>query len=211
MNSVMKYKTDQEKFWAGNFGYDYIERNSDSSILSSNVNFFSKSLSRTTGFKSFIEFGSNIGLNIKAINLLYHDIECAALEINEKAVNELKTFLPAQNIYHSSIIDFNINKTWDLVLIKGVLIHIDPDSLSIVYEKITSACNKYLLIAEYYNPTPVSITYRGYNNRLFKRDFAGEVMDKYPDFKLIDYGFQYHRDVNFPQDDITWFLLEKIN
>jgi spore coat polysaccharide biosynthesis protein SpsF len=26
---------------------------------------------------------------------------------------------------------------------------------------------------------------------------------------LVDYGFAYHRDPNFPQDDITWFLLEK--
>jgi spore coat polysaccharide biosynthesis protein SpsF len=26
---------------------------------------------------------------------------------------------------------------------------------------------------------------------------------------LIDYGFVYHRDTAHPQDDITWFLLEK--
>jgi spore coat polysaccharide biosynthesis protein SpsF len=26
---------------------------------------------------------------------------------------------------------------------------------------------------------------------------------------LVDYGFAYHRDPAFPQDDITWFLLEK--
>jgi spore coat polysaccharide biosynthesis protein SpsF len=25
----------------------------------------------------------------------------------------------------------------------------------------------------------------------------------------VDYGFAYRRDPNFPQDDITWFLLEK--
>ena len=28
--------------------------------------------------------------------------------------------------------------------------------------------------------------------------------------QLIDYGFQYHGDHNFPQDDITWFLMEKV-
>ena len=26
---------------------------------------------------------------------------------------------------------------------------------------------------------------------------------------LIDYGFSYHRDPVFPQDDITWFLMER--
>jgi len=29
--------------------------------------------------------------------------------------------------------------------------------------------------------------------------------------KLIDYGFNYRNDPSFPQDDITWFLMEKCN
>ena len=28
--------------------------------------------------------------------------------------------------------------------------------------------------------------------------------------QLVDYGFAYHRDKSFPQDDISWFLLEKV-
>jgi len=44
---------------------------------------------------------------------------------------------------------------------------------------------------------------------LFKRDFAGEMLDRYPALKLLDYGFVYRRDPLFPQDDMTWFLLEK--
>ena len=66
------------------------------------------------------------------------------------------------------------------------------------------------MVAEYYNPTPVSINYRGHTDKLFKRDFAGEIMDMYPNLKLVDYGFIYHRDDAFPQDDITWFLMEKM-
>ena len=38
---------------------------------------------------------------------------------------------------------------------------------------------------------------------------AGEMMDRYPQLRLVDYGFLYRRDPNFPQDDITWFLLAK--
>ena len=34
-------------------------------------------------------------------------------------------------------------------------------------------------------------------------------MDRYPQMRLVDYGFVYRRDPNFPQDDITWFLMEK--
>ena len=59
--------------------------------------------------------------------------------------------------------------------------------------------------------SPVAIAYRGDDDRLYKRDFAGEMLDKYNDLRLIDYGFSYRRDAAFPQDDITWFLLEKTN
>ena len=34
-------------------------------------------------------------------------------------------------------------------------------------------------------------------------------MDRHPSLSLIDYGFAYRRDPTFPQDDITWFLMEK--
>ena len=100
-------------------------------------------------------------------------------------------------------------KKWDLVLVKGVFIHLNPESLNDVYEKIYNCSNKYILISEYYNPTPVSINYRGHKNKLFKRDFAGEILDTFDDLELHSYGFGYHRDLNFPQDDENWFLLEK--
>ena len=66
-----------------------------------------------------------------------------------------------------------------------------------------------MLLCEYYNPSPATVTYRGHDNRLFKRDFCGEMHELYPDLALVDYGFAYHADPVFPQDDITWFLLEK--
>lgn len=64
-------------------------------------------------------------------------------------------------------------------------------------------------MAEYYFPSPVAIPDRGHADRLFKRDFAGELMKRHTDVRLLDYGFVYHADANHPQDDLTWFLLEK--
>ena len=90
----------------------------------------------------------------------------------------------------------------------GVLIHINPDNLDRVYDNLVSNTRRYVLIAEYYNPTPVSVEYRGHADRLFKRDFAGELIDRYS-LKLVDYGFVYKRDHWAPQDDVNWFLLEK--
>ena len=205
----MGFKTEQEEFWAGNFGDDYIDRNEGEKLLASNLEFFSKSLKCANNTNSCIEFGANIGMNLKALKLLYPEQDQFGIEINTEAANQLKSIIPEQNVTVGSIFDFSPNQTWDLVLIKGVLIHINPDELDKVYEKLVTSCGRYLLVAEYYNPSPVTIPYRGHENRLFKRDFAGEILEKYPSMTLIDYGFAYRNDPSFPQDDITWFLLEK--
>ncbi len=205
----MTYKTEQEAFWAGEFGTDYIARNQGNALLASNLDFFSKALRATRHVKSCIEFGANIGMNLKAIQLLYPNIEASGIEINADAAKQLATVIASDRVHHTSILDFKNSAQYDLTLIKGVLIHINPDELTSVYDKLVSSCRRYLLVAEYYNPSPVSIPYRGHTDRLFKRDFAGEIMDRHPEFQLIDYGFSYRRDPTFPQDDITWFLMEK--
>lgn len=205
----MTFKTEQEAFWAGNFGTEYIQRNQDDALLASNLDFFAKALRAARGVKTCIEFGANIGMNLKALKLLHPTQEQDGIEINADAARELAKIIPATHVHHSSILDFIPQRTWDLALVKGVLIHINPDELPQVYDKLVAACEKYLLVAEYYNPAPVAIPYRGHTDRLFKRDFAGEIMDRHPQMKLIDYGFAYRRDPNFPQDDITWFLMGK--
>jgi pseudaminic acid biosynthesis-associated methylase len=205
----IEFKTEQEAFWAGSFGTSYIERNKGIKLLASNLEFFAKALTRTRHLTDCIEFGSNIGMNLKALKLLYPDIDAFGIEINDDAAKKLSELISEENVINKSILNFNPSKTWDLVLIKGVLIHINPEALPDVYDKLVASCGKFLLVAEYYNPSPVAIPYRGHLDRLFKRDFAGEIMDRHSQMKLIDYGFAYHRDPNFPQDDISWFLMEK--
>lgn len=204
-----RFKTEQEAFWAGEFGTEYVHRNQGDALLASNLNFFFKALRATRSVKTCIEFGANIGMNLRALRLLHPEQEQYGIEINPDAALQLAQVIPPPHVYQTSILEFQPQSTWDLVLIKGVLIHINPDELSQVYDKLVAVSNRYLLVAEYYNPAPVAIPYRGHTDRLFKRDFAGEIMDRYPQMKLLDYGFAYRRDPDFPQDDITWFLMEK--
>ena len=68
----MKHKTEQEDFWAGEFGDDYINRNQGKKLLASNLNFFNRSLQNIGNIESCIEFGANIGMNLQALNLLYY-------------------------------------------------------------------------------------------------------------------------------------------
>lgn len=205
----MKFKTDQEEFWAGEFGNDYIHRNNNDEIVASNLHFFGKALKSVGKPHSLIEFGANVGMNLQAIKLLYPSIKLHGVEINAQAAALLSELIGDDNVSHSSIFEYNSGEKYDVSLIKGVLIHINPDMLHVVYEKLYSASSKFILVCEYYNPSPVTINYRGHSDRLFKRDFAGEMMDKYQDLKLVDYGFVYRRDPAFPQDDITYFLLRK--
>ena len=209
VRGVKPLKTAQEQFWAGDFGTDYIRRNAGAKIRAANVALFSRALGRTQDIRDCIEFGANIGLNLHALKLLFPDSKSAAIEINAAAAAALEDFLPPENIYSTSILDFAPKRAYDLVLAKTVLIHINPDHLWKVYEKLYRSCARYILICEYYNPTPTSVVYRGHKDRLFKRDFAGEMLNTYSDLCLLDYGFVYHRDPNFPQDDINWFVLEK--
>ena len=202
---VMEYKTEQEEFWATEFGDNYINRNQN---YISNISFFSKVIGRAPNIESIIEFGCNIGLNLKALNTLLPSCHLTGVEINKSACKFLNEW-GSCDVINESIFNYNEKQKYDLSLVKGILIHINPEMLNNAYKKIYDSSKKYILIAEYYNPTPVSISYRGHKDRLFKRDFAGELLDKYSDLKLVDYGFLYHRDYYFQKDDLTWFLLEK--
>ena len=203
-----QYQTEQERFWAGEFGDIYVERNKGAQLVAGNLVLFSKILARTEPVRSVIEFGANIGLNLRALRQLLPEAELSAIEINQKAIEELRR-LEGINVYPQSILEFLPDRTRDLALIKGVLIHINPDMLPRVYDLLYQASQRYICVVEYYNPSPVTIPYRGETDKLFKRDFAGEMLDRFSDLRLVDYGFSYHRDINFPQDDLTWFLLEK--
>lgn len=145
-------------------------------MLALNLDFSAKALRATRNVHSCIEFGANIGINLKAFKLLHPSQEQFWIGINVEASQQLATFIPAKH----------------------------------VYGKLVASTDRFLLVAEPYNPAaPVAIPYRGHTDCLFKRDFVGEIMERHPIMQLVDYGFAYRRDPNFPQDDITWFLMEK--
>lgn len=206
-----QHSTPQEQFWAGQFGTEYIARNRGDALLASNLAFFAKALGRAGAINSCIEIGANVGMNLRALRLLYPGIRCAGVEINADAARELGELIGQQNVFEGSIADWQPAELADLVLSKGLLIHVNPELLPTAYQRLYEASERLILIAEYYSPCPTAITYRGQEDRLFKRDFAGEMLDRFLDLKLLDYGFCYRRDPAFPQDDLNWFLLEKGN
>lgn len=202
------FATEQEEFWHGRFGSEYIARNDGEEMIASNIVLFKKILQATTNVRSICEFGCNIGLNLEAIKIIGKEFNITAYEINKEA-SDIASGKNIAKIIHGTILDdLRSGKQYDLTFTKGVLIHINPQFLEKVYDNLYNLSKRYIIVCEYYNPTPVSVKYRDNSDRLFKRDFAGELIDRY-NLTLIDYGFAYHRDKLCPQDDLTWFLLEK--
>ena len=201
----LKKKKEQELFWEGNFGNKYIKRN----FQSNRIFTIGKNLLRNKILiDNTLELGANVGLNLDAIKKIYPKVKTYGVEINKKAFNFGKK---NHQYYHKSILMFKSKKKYDLVFCSGVLIHQNPEDLQKVYKKLYSFSKKYIYISEYFNPTPVMIEYRKNKNKLFKRDFAKELWQKYPRLKLIDYGFQWKEDpmLKSISDNSNWFLFQK--
>jgi pseudaminic acid biosynthesis-associated methylase len=204
---MQDFDTEQEAFWAGEFGQGYVDRNKSEQLLTAKTVMWAQILRAANGVTSVKELGCNIGLNLQALRRLNPDLALSAVEINEAAAAQAQS-LNIADINVGTILDELDHEAVDLTFTAGVLIHINPDRLSSVYDNLYKLSRRYVVVAEYYNPSPVSVNYRGNQDKLFKRDFAGDLIDNYG-MKLIDYGFLYHRDTWAPQDDMTWFLLEK--
>jgi pseudaminic acid biosynthesis-associated methylase len=204
----MKYSTEQENFWATDFGNDYVRRNEGEELISSNIALFSKILRMCPAVKSIAEFGCNIGLNLQALQRINKNLHLRGYEINESASLAAREHNIADIVNATVVEPLDYSQTFDLTFTKLVLIHINPNMLNIIYKNLYNLSNRYIMVCEYYNPFPVTVEYRGNKDRLFKRDFAGELIEKF-DMKLVDYGFNYHKDKYFTNDDATWFLLSK--
>jgi len=204
------WTTQQENLWAGQFGSAYAERNRGDDLVASNEALFRKVLEATApgSVGSVLELGCNIGNNLKALRTLLPDADLHGVEINETAAARVADWGGA-TVSTGSVLEFEAPTPADLVFTKGVLIHIDPSRLADAYRALVGNSRRYVMVCEYYNPTPVEVPYRGQAGALFKRDFAGELLDSFPELRLVDYGFTYHRDAVAPLDDSTWFLLER--
>src|SRR5215212_8048985 len=134
----MRHLTPQEDFWAGKFGTEYINRNRSDELLAANRAFFERALRKAGPISSCVEFGANIGMNLKALQLLYPRIAAKGVEINPDAAEELRKLLGDDNVVEGSFFDW-VGEPAELSFTKGVLIHINPDMLQAAYDRLYAA------------------------------------------------------------------------
>ena len=102
----MKIQTEQEKFWINEFGNNYIGRNKRDELYPSKMNLFADIVKNILPIKSFIEFGSNMGINLLVLKNLFPNSLFNAVEINSNAVEVLKELKICDKIWHDSILNF---------------------------------------------------------------------------------------------------------
>ena len=201
----------QEKMWQGAFGTEYHQRNQ----FEDRMSFWSKILGPSVlrDAWSVLEPGAGKGENLAAIR----DARKSMLEINMDStrlvgveVNRVAcAAMQKQDItvHNKAFLEMPLDDVkFPLVITRGFLIHVPSGALQATLAKIYNASSKYICIAEYYSPIRREVEYHGHGSALWIDDFAGKLMTMYPNLKLLDYGFKYHKDNGY---DLTYFLMEK--
>ena len=94
----------------------------------------------------------------------------------------------------------------------GVLIHIHPDDLLANIQKVINSSNRYIVVGEYFNRTPVELEYKVQEINCSSVIFGKFILENLQrrQLRLIDYGFlwEYRIYDKGGFDDITWWVLK---
>lgn len=167
--------SDKEQ-WAGNPGNEYTDRNTiDYRPL---IPFFNSIIPEDV--QSILEVGCNKGHNLMAICKSGKDFDLCGFDINTYAILCAKEQSQQEGCNIKFIVKDLFNhemeyQKFDLVLICGVLIHIDPKELDNIIYKLYWLTKKYLLVLEYYSVKFKKIKYRD-NIQLWKGPYDEVIL-----------------------------------
>lgn len=202
--------TTQIEFWKSGFGDRYSRRNPITpEIWRRLARDWGRMLTATCPPPtSALEVGCNIGRNLVALRPFIPEMH--GVEPNAEACRlaQENPDLTGVNIREGMGSDLPFaDASIDLVFTSGVLIHVAPEHLGSVTDEIVRVARHYILAIEYFSHEPVSIPYRGHEGFLFKRDFGGFYLDRYPYLRVVDYGFLWQRFDS--SDNSNWWLFAK--
>jgi pseudaminic acid biosynthesis-associated methylase len=199
---------EQQLFWAEHYAKEYIQKNKEFD-LELGEQAWSQMLRNTENITSILECGCNVGRNIGFLEQVLPHATKSVIEISKPAFDFVTSQYALHQAFNGSIEDSSFPEKFDLVFTMGVLIHIHPENLVQAMRKVYEHSNRYILLGEYFNRTPVAIDYQGQKDKLFKMDFGKMFLENF-DVKVVDYGFLWgHIFDKAGFDDITWWLLKK--
>jgi pseudaminic acid biosynthesis-associated methylase len=192
-----------EDLWAGDFGDEYVERNTDFDHRRG----FWHDLLADHPCDRVLEVGCNVGGNLRWIAERIPPRCVYGIDVNEKALAVLRTQFPAVNAIWSPARDLPFRDRWfDLVFTMGVLIHQPEQTLPVVMTEMVRTSRRWVLCGEYFGETTEEVAYRGNRGALFRRDYGAGFQEMFPDLRLVNQGL-LSRDEGW--DDVTWWLFER--
>lgn len=197
-------------FWQGAFGDDYTLRNTITpELVGARCLLWRDILAHipSPGPTSFLEFGANIGSNLKALARIT-PAGLYAVEPNARARVQLCQSSVAEEVRSGTCAEPNVPAGFaDLAFTSGVLIHIPPEDLPASLAGIHRSARRWIVAIEYFSKEPVEVPYRGHAGRLWKRDFGSLWLDTFPDLVPLGCGFAWQRMTGL--DDLTFWIFAK--
>jgi pseudaminic acid biosynthesis-associated methylase len=210
-------KTKQEDFWSGDFGMIYTNRNSRSleewndfyqttwGITKIEMN--NRFIGQFPKNSKILEVGCNTGMQLNGLQHMGFE-SLYGIELQSYATEQAKKYTSNINIICGSGFDVPFkDKYFDIVCTNGVLIHISPEDLPKIMMEMYRCSKKYIWGFEYFAEEFTGINYRGYENYLWKGDYASMFMQHFPDMRLVKKEFFPY--VDNPANVDCMYLLEK--
>jgi len=159
--------TPQIEIWKSDFGKEWVERNLPNIDISARARTFRKILKGLNIF-SVLEIGCSAGQNLDALaDIAYaryglDPMECivgrdeGGLQTRVGDIFEIPAKEPC----------------FDLLLTCGTMMHVAPHDMLKAVTEMRRASKGYILTIEYYAEKDEAIPWRGYDNLLFKRNYA---------------------------------------
>jgi pseudaminic acid biosynthesis-associated methylase len=190
-----------EELWSGDFGDDYVDRNRQSD---DNRRAFWSQLVDDLGVTRALEVGCNVGGNLRHLAPHMTPGGTFGLDVNRKALGELRRELPEINAVEGSARDLPFRDGWfDLVFTVGVLIHQADSTQPLVMNEMARVSKQWVLCGEYFAEQTEEVPYRDPQGALFRRNCGSLFTELFPQLHLHSTGF-LGKDEGW--DDVTWWL-----
>ena len=214
-------KNDQERFWSGDFGKEYTDRNTRQKDELNKVyqewygvtrvkmnETFLASLPKDT---RILEVGCNTGMQLACLQSMGFT-SLYGIELQEYAVEKAKEYTQGINVIQGSAFDIPYKDGFfDLVFTSGVLIHIAPDNLSKIFSEMYRCSRRYIWGFEYYADKTTAINYRGNEGFLWKANYGKLMREQFKDLTLLMEEFYPYVTNNEKGNVDFMYLLEKKN
>lgn len=213
----MSIETNQMKFWSGDFGKEYTDRNpnditqmEDLYVKSFGVNreqMNTEFLKNIPKDAKILEVGCNVGAQLQILQKMGFT-NLYGIEIQWYAVEKAKSITKNINILQGSGFDIPFKDNYfDVVYTSGVLIHINPSDLPVIMKEISRCSKSYIWGFEYFSEKVEDVNYRGNSGFLWKADYAQLYLNTINSISVIQK--KYYPYTEQPQLKDCMFLLKK--